>query len=123
MFIHLLSKLKNAQMAHQELVHYKAIGFCTEILDVLWDNGYIGGYTRINEKSISIKLLYEGGNPLLKYLLILSKPTRKIYASCADIANLSGMGGVFIVSTTCGIMSSSDAIRRRLGGEVLAYFE
>lgn len=122
MILNLISKLQNAQMAHHSTVQFRSGGFCAKILDILWDNGFIGGYTHLGGGILSITLLYEDGKPLLKRLTVLSRPTRKLYASWEEVSALEFPGGLFIVSTTSGLMSAGEAARKRLGGEIVAYF-
>nr|YP_009672626.1 ribosomal protein S8 [Dictyopteris divaricata]QDB64111.1 ribosomal protein S8 [Dictyopteris divaricata] len=123
MLSNLLSKLRNGQMAFHKTIRFRDIGFCTMVLDVLWDKGFIRGYTRLENRILLIYLLYEEGKPNLKRLTVLSKPTRRLYASCFELPRLVSNNGVLILSTTQGIMAADEAIQKRLGGELLAYFE
>lgn len=123
MLSRLVSQLRNAQLAHHTTITFPEIGFCLKILDLLWDEGFIGGYTKLNNGFIKIILLYEDGLPLLKRLLVISRPTKRSYVSCGQLTRFSLLSGSLIVSTTQGIMTSSTAVSRGLGGEVLVYFE
>ncbi len=123
MLSRLVSKLRNAQLSHHSSVYFPEISFCLKVLDLLWDEGFIGGYTKLHNGFIEIILLYEEGVPLLKRLLVISRPTKRCYASCGQLSNFSLLSGSLIVSTTQGIMTSTTAIRRGLGGEILVYFE
>lgn len=123
MLSNLVSKLRNAQIAHRKSVKFRDIGFCTRILDILWDHGLIRGYTKPNNGEILIFLLYLEGVPLIKNSCVLSKSTRRIYVSSREVFSLSKSGGVLIVSTARGILSADQAYRSGVGGEVLAYFE
>lgn len=123
MLSRLVSKLQNAQLAHHSSVCFPEIRFCIKILDLLWDEGFIGGYTKLHTGYIRIFLLYEEGVPLLKRLSVISRSTRRCYISCGQLTRFSLLSGSLIVSTTEGIMTSSSAIKKGLGGEVLVYFE
>lgn len=123
MLIDLLSRLSNSQKAYQKSFTFPNVGFCINILDILWDQGIIKGYSKLNNKTLLIYLLYSEGFPLVKYICVLSKPTRRIYVSRLDLIRLSGFTGVTIVSTTCGILTLETALKLGLGGEVLAYIE
>lgn len=123
MLVDLLSHLSNSQKAYHKSFIFPNVGFCTSVLDILWDQGIIKGYSRLDNKTLLVHLLYSEGDPLVKHVSVLSKPTQRVYASRLDLARLSGSVGVTIVSTTRGILTLDIALKLGLGGEVLAYFE
>lgn len=123
MLVDLLSRLSNSQRAYHKTFMFPDVGFCTGILDILWDQGIIKGYSRLNNKRVLVHLLYSEGSPMIKYICVLSKPTQRVYASRVDLGRLSGSVGVTIVSTTRGILTLERALKFGLGGEVLAYLE
>lgn len=123
MFLKLISKLQNAQMAYHSSLSFKNTGFCTRVLDILWDSGFIRGYKVISETKLIIFLLYEEGMPLLKRLVVLSKTTKRLYLSHLELSKLSNLNGILIVSNILGIMTIEEAVLKGHGGEVIAYFE
>lgn len=119
----LISKFKNSQKAFHRSFVFKDIGYCKTILDILWDYGFIKGYKVIGNKNIFVSLLYHEGVPTVKNLCILSKATRRIYASKLDVMHLSSLTGLVVLSTTRGIMTCKEACLLGLGGEILLYVE
>lgn len=71
-------------------------------------------------KQLQIELKYlENGEPRLTILRRVSRPGSRIYASASDLKRLSTRWGETIVSTSRGVMFGSEAIKKRLGGEVV----
>nr|YP_011008387.1 ribosomal protein S8 [Syringoderma abyssicola]WBP70358.1 ribosomal protein S8 [Syringoderma abyssicola] len=123
MLSNLISRLRNGQMVYHVNVPFEEARFCNKILDILWDKGLIRGYTKGDNGAIKISLLYEDGSPLIKRMTVLSRPSCRLYLSCLDLSRLLLFEGVLIMSTTKGIMTAEEAIRKGQGGEILVYFE
>lgn len=110
-------------MAYHVSVSFEEARFCIKILNVLWDEGLIRGYKKMDNGIILIFLLYCGGCSQIQRLSILSKPSYTLYISCLDLARLNRFPGILILSTPKGIMTGQNALRIGQGGQILAYFE
>jgi len=55
----------------------------------------------------------------LNHIARVSKPSRRVYTDAAGNQPLRGGVGVRILSTSSGVMTDSDARRKKVGGEVL----
>ncbi|CAN0266295.1 unnamed protein product [Ectocarpus sp. 4 AP-2014] len=119
----LINRLRNAYMVYHIKVSFKDVGFCSKILDILWEENLILGYKKTNDGFITVFLRYYEGSPICSRLIILSSPRDRIYLSLLDLSRIlnNSWSGIFIVSTTKGIMSGKEAIRKGEGGEILAY--
>lgn len=102
-------------------VSFKEVGFCTKILDILWKESLIRGYTKTNQGIITVSLRYHEGAPICTRLTVLSRPRDRLYLSLLDLSRVSDDFGVLILSTPKGIMTAEEAIRKGEGGEILAY--
>jgi len=93
------------------------------VLEVLQDEGYIRGYTTIEQKNgqaeIEIELKYNNGQPAIREIKRVSKPGRRVYSGCKDIPTVSNGLGVAILSTPKGVMSDWRAREENVGGEIL----
>lgn len=121
MFAKLINKLRNGYMVYHLEVSFKDISFCTKILDLLWKENLIRGYTKTNKGIITISLRYHDGSPICTRLTILSRPRDRLYLSLLDLSRILDDFGVLILSTPKGIMTAEEALRKGEGGEVLAY--
>ena len=95
------------------------------IAQILLDEGFISAFEEVDNgkfKDIVITLKYVNKNQkVITGLKRISKPGRRIYASCEDLPKVLGGLGICIVSTSKGVMSDREARKLGIGGEVLAY--
>lgn len=68
---------------------------------------------------IRVELKYENGRPALNHLKRISKPGQKIYVNKENVPRVLNGFGLAIVSTSQGIMSSQQARRDKIGGELM----
>ena len=95
------------------------------IAQILLDEGYISSFEEVENgkfKNLVITLKYVNKNQrVITGLKRISKPGRRIYASCEDLPKVLGGLGIVIVSTSKGVMTDREARKLGIGGEVLAY--
>ena len=119
----LLNRLRNGMRAGHERVDVPASRLKEDLLKVLLEEGYIGGYRRVEETGrpllrISLKYDHEG-EPIVNGLERVSRPGRRVYKTAKEIPEVLGGLGISIVSTSKGITSGRKAREARLGGEIL----
>ena len=119
----LLTRIRNAQQRHRPKVSSPASKLRVRVLDVLVDEGYIRGYTRIDHKNgqaeLEIELKYANGQPAIREISRVSKPGRRVYSAVRDLDTVANGLGVAILSTPKGVMSDSRAREENVGGEIL----
>jgi small subunit ribosomal protein S8 len=121
----LLTRLRNAIERRHAYVMVPSSKMKVAILKVLEDEGYIDGFTMIEDgarPTIRVRLRYaEGREPVLTHIERVSKPGRRVYTKRRDIPLvLSGMG-LTILTTPKGVMSGRQARREQVGGEILCH--
>ena len=98
-----------------------------EILNILWGQGLIEGYTHDNKtKTYNIFLRYENNNqiiPLIKDIKIISKPSKKVFMKKWELnpINLNKKPGFGILTTHNGVLSSSEAWEKGIGGLMICW--
>lgn len=119
----MLTRIRNAQMRRRPKVVTPASNIRGRVLDVLEEEGYIRGYTRVEQKGESatfeIELKYHNGQPAIREIKRVSTPGRRVYSPVRDIPTVANGLGVAILSTPKGVMSDSKAREENVGGEVL----
>lgn len=60
-----------------------------------------------------------GENSTITEITRLSKPGRRVYVSANEIPRVKNGRGMVLVSTSKGIIPGYDAVKQRLGGELL----
>lgn len=61
----------------------------------------------------------EGQNARISEISKVSKPGRRVYAGATEIPKVKSGRGIVLISTSRGIMTGAEAIKAKLGGEVL----
>ncbi len=91
-------------------------------LKVLQKNGYISGYQVKTEGVKKILLVSLQSEPRVRRISVkrISKPGRRVYIKAKNIYSVKGGRGVLIISTPKGIMDGKEAIKLKLGGELMA---
>lgn len=119
----MLTRIRNAQMRKLPKVVVPASKLRARVLDVLVEEGYIRGYTRIEHKGgkaeLEIELKYANGQPAIRQISRVSKPGRRVYSPVKELKAVANGLGVAILSTPKGVMSDWRAREENVGGEVL----
>jgi small subunit ribosomal protein S8 len=119
----MLTRIRNAQMRRRPKVSTPASNIRGRVLDVLEEEGYIRGYSRVELKGalpvFEIELKYYNGQPAIKEIQRVSTPGRRVYSPVRDLPTVANGLGVAILSTPKGVMSDSKAREENVGGEIL----
>ena len=116
----MLTRIRNAQMRNKSKVTTPASSLRQHVLDVLQSEGYIRGYSSIEQDGRSefeIELKYFDGAPVIREIQRVSRPGRRVYTSADSIPRVMNGLGVLILSTPKGVMSDSDARDLNVGGD------
>ena len=115
----MLISIKNAQMAKKGIIFISEKKICESFLKILWDEGFISGYSVMNNK-IKVFLKYtKTGKPTINSLKFISKPGQRIYYSIKQIWKLDSSKLFIIFSTNKGLKSINQCKKHNLGGEPL----
>lgn len=119
----MLTRIRNAQERKRPKVVTPASNLRQRVLDVLADEGYIRGYTRVELKDkmpeFEIELKYNNGQPAIREIRRVSKPGRRVYSPVRDLPTVANGLGLAILSTPKGVMPDWKAREENVGGEVL----
>lgn len=119
----MLTRIRNAQMRRRPKVVTPASNIRARVLDVLEEEGYIRGYSRVEQKGetpvFEIELKYYNGQPAIREIQRVSTPGRRVYSPVRDLPTVANGLGVAILSTPKGVMSDSKAREQNVGGEIL----
>lgn len=119
----MLIRIKNAQRAGHETVVIPHSQFKQDIAKVLEQEGFI---TKTEKRGRKVKKVLEiflhpkGGLHNVNGVKIISRPSRRLYSGHKELRNHRSGRGILIVSTSKGVMSSRDAYKAKLGGQLMA---
>lgn len=119
----MLTRLRNANMALHDAVEMPSSKLRVEIARVLEEEGYIASYEVQDAdvgKTLVVNLKYDKQRRrVISGLKRISRPGRRVYADRTNIPRIIGGMGIAIMSTSSGVISGHDAVKRGIGGEVL----
>jgi small subunit ribosomal protein S8 len=122
----MLTRIRNANTAMHDTVTMPSSKLKESLATVLQKEGYIEGYEvapsqRGPGNVLEITLKYSDRKRTIAGLKRVSKPGLRIYAQADKMPRVLGGMGVAVLSTSQGLMTDTEARRRRVGGEVLCY--
>lgn len=122
----MLIRIKNAQAVRSEQVVMPFSKVKLKIANILKEAGYILEVERKNKKAkkaeheyLQLTLKYQDNQAIVSGVKIISRPSRRMYIKAKDIKPVHSGYGLAIVSTSKGIMSSREAKKSGLGGEII----
>lgn len=118
----LLSRIRNAARAKKREVLVPASRVKWEISKILEREGFLERVERADrpKPELHITLRFQNGAPVVRELVRVSRPGRRLYSGWEGIPRVKSGFGLAIISTSQGIMTGDEARKRRLGGELIA---
>lgn len=121
----LLTRIRNAYLARKLDVEIPYSKLKEGVAQVLEEYEFIDGLLvegEGKERKLVIALKYDAqGKPVVEGIRRVSKPGLRKYTKSKTIPSVRGGFGISIVTTSQGVMSGSEAQKKNLGGEVIAY--
>jgi small subunit ribosomal protein S8 len=115
----MITRIRNAQSAKHPVVALPFSKIKLEIAKILKQEKYIEDFKKTGkgeEKILEIDLKYP---EVITEIKRVSKPGHRMYSGYAELQRVKSGYGISIVSTSRGLMTSIEARKARLGGEVL----
>jgi len=119
----MLTRIRNANGAYHANVEIPASKLKLEIARILHSEGFIRGF-QLTEKGKVLRLRLKYGKQrqrVITRIKRVSTPGRRTYANKHELPKVLGGLGIAILSTSRGVMTSHDAAKLGIGGEVLCY--
>ena len=121
----MLTRIRNASSARHSTVDIPASKMKVEIARLMTDQGYISGYkVKPAEQGevIVVELKYgKNRERVISGIKRVSKPGRRVYAKKESLPKVLGGLGTAIISTSRGLVTSAEARKLGLGGEVICF--
>ncbi len=121
----MLTRIRNGSTARHSTVEIPASRMKMEIARLMTELGYITGYDMQEGEHgpvIVVRLKYgKNRERVISGIKRVSKPGRRIYAKKETLPKVLGGLGTAIISTSKGLVTSAEARRLGLGGEVICF--
>ena len=118
----LLTRIRNAKMVGKNEIRVPSSKLKKVVAEQLAKHGYL---TKVKVESakprdiLVVTINNPGENSTINELSRVSKPGRRVYVGVEDIPRVKSGRGIVLVSTSKGVMTGAEAIKNKLGGEVL----
>ncbi|HCD36584.1 30S ribosomal protein S8 [Chlorobium phaeovibrioides] len=117
-----ITRLRNAGRAKNKTTDIPYSKLRENISQLLLEKGYIKGFTVITTEKfpfIRVEMKYTAaGVPSIKEITRVSRPGRRMYEG-KDIKKYLGGLGLYIISTSKGVITDKEAREQGVGGEIL----
>ena len=119
----MLTRIRNAVRVEKPHVDMPLSKVKRGLAEVLKREGYIWDWEEVSAKPVNqlrIVLKYgPNGERVIRHIKRVSKPGRRVYSGATKLRPVLGGLGIFVISTSRGVISDREARQRKLGGEVL----
>ena len=119
----MLTRIRNGIQSRHDRVELPCSKLKVEIARILKSEGFISNYKVVDavpQSTLRVHLKYsDDGEPVIHGIERVSRPGRRVYRAKDEIPRVLGGLGLAIVSTSHGVLSGADAVRKGVGGEVL----
>lgn len=114
-----LIRVKNASMAKRDEVSIRETKLIKSVANVLKKEGFLRE-VKAEKGVLTASLAFAHKQPVLMGLKLVSKPGLRIYMGSEEIGKKRILSSILIISTPKGVMSSNEAKKLGIGGEVIA---
>lgn len=115
----LVTRVRNGYLANKPSIEAPETKIGWAVLQTLQKENYIAGVER-KEGNLVIALKYDGKNPAITGIKRVSKPGARRYYGIKSLPRVLGGLGISILSTPKGVLSSKEAKKLGVGGELIA---
>ncbi len=118
----LLTRIRNAAMVGKTEVRVPTSKLKKVVAEALKANNYLADVKEEAGKprgTLVITINKPGENSVINELTRLSKPGRRVYVKADEIPKVKSGRGLVLVSTSKGVITGQEAVKQRLGGELL----
>ncbi len=119
----LLTRIRNGLTARHTQVRIPGSNLKRSVAEILQREGYILGHRWIEDEKQGVLELdlrpVEEHGPIPQHLRRVSKPGRRVYVSHGKIGRVANGLGIYILSTSKGLVTDQEARSLGIGGEVL----
>src|SRR5262245_29300706 len=120
----LLARVRNGAHARKEYIDCPWSVIKERIARVMAEEGFLKDCSVVElgpgKKDLRVFLRYDATQrPVITGLRRVSKPSARIYVGADAMPKVRGGMGISIVSTALGVLVDREAVRRKVGGELL----
>jgi small subunit ribosomal protein S8 len=118
----LLTRIRNAIAVGHNEITVPASKQKSTVARVLKAAGYLADVKEEKGEprgTLIVTINEVGANPTINEIHRVSKPGRRVYTSYSEMPKYKSGRGLYLVSTSKGVMTSREAVNAKLGGELI----
>ena len=119
----MLTRIRNGISVKLKMVEFPHSKLRVGVIEVLKREGYIKDYEVIelegDKKNIKVFLKYNSGKSVISVINKVSKLGKRDYRSVKSIGRFFNGLGIYVLTTSKGIVSDDEARKLNVGGEIL----
>ncbi len=118
----LLTRIRNAAMVGKHEVRVPSSKLKKVVAEQLKANKYLTDVkveTGKPRDTLVITINNPGENSVINEITRMSKPGRRMYVKADEIPKVKSGRGLVLVSTSKGVITGQEAVKQKLGGELL----
>lgn len=118
----LLTRIRNAAMVGKHEVRVPSSKIKKVVAEQLQKNKYLADVKLEAGKprdTLVITINKPGENSPINEITRMSKPGRRMYVGASEIPRVKSGRGLVLISTSKGVITGQEAVKQRLGGELL----
>lgn len=118
----LLTRIRNAAMVGKHEVRVPSSKLKKVVAEQLKKNHYLADVKVEAGKprdTLVITINKQGENSPINEIVRISKPGRRMYVGADEIPKVKSGRGLVLISTSKGVITGREAVKERLGGELL----
>jgi small subunit ribosomal protein S8 len=122
MYYDFVIQLKNGALARKKEIVTQYSNLDKAIAKVLVKEGFLDTVTEETvegKRFLTVTLRYQRRKPAISDVILVSKPSLRVYLGSGDIAKKQGRASISILSTNVGVLTGKEAIKKGVGGELL----
>ena len=112
-----VTRLKNAALSDAKEVRVRKTKLIKAVAEALKREGFLLEVKEEKDELV-VRLAFVKKEPIIMNLTLVSKPGLRIYETAEELASKRGPE-IYIVSTSKGVLSSNEAVKKNIGGEVI----
>ncbi|SRR5258706_15070208 len=113
-----LIRIKNAALAKRKIVSVPETKLIKAVAETLAKEGFLPD-VKVTDRELTAQLTYQKKEPVVMNVTLVSTPGLRIYADVDELERRR-KPSILVISTPKGVMSSKEAVKKRVGGEVIA---
>jgi small subunit ribosomal protein S8 len=115
----ILIRIKNAAMVSKKTLEVPKSKFTISMVEVLKSKGFINDYEIVGHE-VSVKLKYaDNGLSAIQDIRLYSRPGRRWYMKVEEMKPVRSGTGIQVISTPRGVMTTNEARKLNIGGELI----